>query len=134
MHVDFVRAIDKLHKIGEDGVKEELRSKGHEEEKIKDIDIIKTAGPTKNLEGVFSILDTQYHLKKDSDFYFDPTLARGLDYYTGIVIELKPEGNPQDQSAGGGGRYDKLIGMFAGRDIPAVGFSFGIDRLAQYIK
>jgi histidyl-tRNA synthetase len=58
-------------------------------------------------------------------------LARGLDYYTSTIFELKKEKKPGELSLGGGGRYDNLIGMFAGKKIPAVGFSFGIDRILE---
>ncbi len=61
----------------------------------------------------------------------DPTLARGLDYYTGAIFELKIDQDPLSLSVGGGGRYDNLIGIFAKKDIPAVGFSFGLDRLIE---
>ena len=67
--------------------------------------------------------------KKDIDFIFNPYLARGLNYYTSTIFELKLDKTPKSLSVGGGGRYDKLIGMFLGRDVPAVGFSFGLDRI-----
>jgi histidyl-tRNA synthetase len=87
--------------------------------------------PTENLRKIFEILEKDYNLKENTDFFFDPTLARGLDYYTGTILELKPTGNPAELSIGGGGRYDNLVGMFAGRQIPAIGFSFGLDRLIE---
>src|SRR3990167_7645348 len=77
-------------------------------------------------------------LKKDKDFLFDATLARGLDYYTGAIFELKPNNDPKSLSIGSGGRYDNLIGMFVypdkggtKKETPAVGFSFGLDRLIE---
>ena len=57
---------------------------------------------------------------------FDPSLARGLSYYTGAIMEIAVEGIG---SLGGGGRYDNLVGMFLGRDVPACGFSLGLDRI-----
>ena len=64
----------------------------------------------------------------DEDQYeFVPTLARGLDYYTGSIFELRLIN--EDLSVGGGGRYDNLLGTFSGKQTPAVGFAFGIDRL-----
>ena len=63
----------------------------------------------------------------------DPSLARGSDYYTGPVFELRVD-EPKVGSLGGGGRYDKLIGMFSGRDVPAVGFSFGLERIILVLE
>src|SRR4029077_20823746 len=57
---------------------------------------------------------------------FDPSLARGLSYYTGAIMEIAVEGIG---SLGGGGRYDNLVGMFLGRDVPACGFSLGLERI-----
>ena len=70
-------------------------------------------------------------MTEERDFIFDPSLARGLDYYTGVIFELRPSADPKELSIGGGGRYDDLIGMFAKKGIPAVGFSFGLDRLLE---
>jgi len=128
---DVVRAIDKIAKIGRDGAKKELRDKGYSDDKFRYIDQLESANPIPNLENIFEILTSKYGLKKDEDFYFDPTLARGLDYYTGSIFELKPSGKADELSIGGGGRYDNLIGIFAGRQVPAVGFSFGVDRLTE---
>lgn len=128
-----IRAIDKISKIGKSGAKEELKSKGVPEEEINAIDSIENKQPTDNLKNIFSELTQKYNLSEGKDFYFDPTLARGLDYYTGSIFELKSTGVNQDLSIGGGGRYDNLIGVFAGKDIPAVGFSFGLDRLIELI-
>jgi histidyl-tRNA synthetase len=130
---DFVRTIDKMYKIGIEGVKKELAEKGYSKEEIQKVDDFENEKPTENLVSIFKILNDKYGLKENKDFFFDPTLARGLDYYTGSIFELKPEGNPEDQSIAGGGRYDNLIGMFAGRKIPAVGISFGFDRLVELI-
>ena len=66
---------------------------------------------------------------EENVFKFDSTLARGLDYYTGAIFELKVDQEAVSLSVGGGGRYDNLIGMFGKKDIPAVGFSFGLERL-----
>lgn len=117
LSVEDIRLIDKVHKIGMDKLPENL------------VEFIKNSKPTEDLTKIFKILSDSYKLVEDRDFFFDPTLARGLDYYTGAVFEMKLNGNPSDLSIGGGGRYDNLIGMFAGKNIPAVGFSFGIDRL-----
>lgn len=116
-----IRAIDKIYKVGKENTERKL------------IEFVEQLKPTENLKQIFSILTKEYKLNEGEDFFFDPTLARGLDYYTSTIMELKPTGTPSEQSIGGGGRYDNLIGMFAGRDIPAVGFSFGIDRLVELI-
>lgn len=70
---------------------------------------------------------------RDFNLFYLPTLARGLDYYTGIIFEVKIDGYTSG-SVCGGGRYDKLIGMFAGKDIPAVGFAFGFDRILEAME
>jgi len=116
-----VRAIDKIYKIGRDKTEKKL------------VVFVENLRPTGTLKKLFEVLGTKYNLKEGKDFFFDPTLARGLDYYTGAIFELKPNGKPEDQTIGGGGRYDNLIGMFAGKDIPAVGFAFGIDRTVELI-
>ncbi len=121
LSVADIRIIDKIYKIGKENTEKKL------------IDFVEGLKPTENLKDIFEVLEKEYGLKEGNDFFFDPTLARGLDYYTSTILELKPTGKPEEQSIGGGGRYDKLIGMFAGRDIPAVGFSFGIDRLVELI-
>lgn len=118
-----IRQIDKIYKIGEEKVKEKV---GKEV-----FDKVADSKPTKRLREIFDALENKYNLKEGSDFFFDPFLARGLDYYTSTIFEMKMDGKKEGLSIGGGGRYDKLIGMFAGRDIPAVGFSFGIDRLLE---
>lgn len=130
---EIVRAVDKIPKIGKDGAKKELINKGLSLQEAEIIDDIFKRQPTENLKIIFELLGKNYQLIESKDFFFDPTLARGLDYYTGSIFELKPNGKPQDLSIGGGGRYDNLIGMFAGKQIPAVGFSFGIDRITELL-
>lgn len=119
--IEDIREIDKIYKVGRENIKKEL------------LDFVKNTKPTENLKRIFDILETEYGLKEESDFYFDPALARGLDYYTSTIFELKLDNEKGSLSIGGGGRYDNLIGMFAGRDIPAVGFSFGIDRIIELL-
>lgn len=121
LKIEDIREIDKIYKIGRDKIRKEL------------LDVVDNLKPTRALTEIFAILKKTYSLTEGKDFFFDPTLARGLDYYTGVVLELKPTGKPEEQSIGGGGRYDNLIGMFADRPIPAVGFSFGVDRLVEII-
>lgn len=131
---DVVRAIDKIHKIERDGVEKELREKGYQQDEItKYVEIILNARPTDNLEKIFELLHHE-KLNRDMDFFFDETLARGLDYYTGAIFELKTEGDLKAPSLGGGGRYDNLIGTFAGKEVPAVGFSFGLDRILDILN
>ena len=131
---DVVRAIDKLHKIGEEGIKKELVDKGLALDDIEDhLYKIINSKPTEDLEKIIDTLKAKYHLKESADFIFDPTLARGLDYYTGAIFEMKPSNNPTDLSIGSGGRYDNLIGTFSKKDLPAVGFSFGLDRIVDLI-
>jgi histidyl-tRNA synthetase len=119
---EAVIAIDKIDKIGKDAVEKQVGS----------LDKLEAAEKTERIKDIFS------GLKKDGfsegkDFEFNPYLARGLDYYTSTIFELKLDKTPGGLSVGGGGRYDNLIGMFAGREIPAVGFSFGIDRIIDLI-
>jgi len=131
---DVVRAFDKLDKIGIDAVFAELKQKNYQASEIEKFQSIIASGkPTSSLTDLFEILTKDFGLKEDKDFIFNPALARGLDYYTGIIFELKPSKITQEQSIGGGGRYDNLIGIFAGRQIPAVGFSFGVERLIELI-
>lgn len=129
-----IRAIDKMAKIGRNEVKKEIMAGGISESKCdKYLSQITNSQPTSNLQEIFKILEEEYQLKEGLDVIFDPTLARGLDYYTGAIFELKPSQNPTDLSIGAGGRYDNLIGSFAKKDIPAVGFSFGLDRLLEIL-
>lgn len=109
--------IDKLKKIGEEGVKKELTDAGLDGSLLNQI---QTSQPTERLS----------ELLKDSKLVFEPTLARGLDYYTGLIIEVEIEGY-SGGSVAGGGRYDELVGMFANKQIPAVGAAFGFDRLIE---
>lgn len=132
--VEVVRAIDKINKIGEEGVIDELVAGGMSQPDAKNaVDKIRLQKPTENLTQIFNILKEKYNLKEGSDFKFDPFLARGLDYYTGAIFELKVDPEPSSLSVGGGGRYDRLIGSFSKKDIPAVGFSFGLDRLLEVL-
>lgn len=139
-----IRVIDKLYKIKIEGVEKELEEKNVAREKIERIkNFIKNKpNPPEKLQKIFDTLDNKFGLKEDTDYFFDHTIARGLDYYTGSIFELKPNGKPEDMSIGAGGRYDNLIGMFvypeqsrrAKKQIPAVGFSFGIDRIVDLLS
>ena len=115
-----ILTIDKLKKIGADAVRQELRDKGFDENLLEQVSNKQPTPLIKN------ILSNQSEIGVGP--LFEPTLARGLDYYTGIIIEVEIEGFDAG-SVGGGGRYDDLIGMFGKTSIPAVGFAFGFDRL-----
>lgn len=120
--------LDKLEKQPEDLIKAELKKAGLSEDLV---DQIKTLEPTEDTNKLLLMLD-EIGLDK-STVQFSPFLARGLDYYTGLIFEVKIEGYNAG-SVAGGGRYDNLIGMFAGKNIPAVGFSFGFDRLVEAME
>lgn len=134
-------AIDKLDKIGEEGVREELNQRGLSEDVldallITDMDEFEQLiTGMKQAERAYGEIKQLFSLAERFGFVknlsFSPTLARGLDYYTGMVFEIKLDEGP---SVGGGGRYDKLIGLFSGRSLPAVGISFGIDRLLDSVQ
>lgn len=117
--------IDKLKKIGAEKVKEELKEKGFDPEVLSKI---QNAIPSESLNLVLKIAE-KMGVEKEK-IAFEPTLARGLDYYTGTIIEVECEDYPTG-SLGGGGRYDNLIGMFTNNQVPAVGFSFGFDRVIE---
>lgn len=135
---DVITTIDKLDKIGDKGVTQELVAKGvSEKEAVNTLKEIKNKKPTPDLEEIFKYLK-QLGVRED-EYQFVPTLARGLDYYTGTIFELKV--GTYGLSVGGGGRYDNLIGMFVYPDkggvkkqIPAVGFGLGLDRLLEILN
>ena len=138
-----VIALDKLNTIGLDKVKEELLSKGIKSEAFSVLDVFLN---TKNIFDISSLLDKSDIGKKGleelqfvidnitrlglqtANLVFDITLARGLDYYTGCILEVEAD-DVQIGSIGGGGRYDDLTSNFGLKDISGVGVSFGIDRI-----
>ncbi len=127
-----IRAIDKLKKIGKEKVLNELIENGIPSQRATYLlQTLETEKPTPKINEIFSVLEKMNVDKKYVEFL--PTLARGLDYYTGIIFEVEIDGYDAG-SVAGGGRYDNLIGMFAGRDIPAVGFAFGFDRLIEAME
>lgn len=140
--METFRTIDKLIKIGEKDVEKELIEKGISKEsskkilkiiKIKSLDevegLIKDKEGIEELKQVISYLN---EMKVEPKFEIDLSLARGLDYYTGPIFEVSAEEGIG--SLVGGGRYDKMIGLFLGRDIPATGVSFGIERIIEVMK
>jgi len=127
----LLQTLDKIDKINQNGVKNELKSKGLTDPKIDQIfNSIKQAQPDQNLKQVLNLLPS-FGLPS-SAYVFDPTLVRGCDYYTGTIFEVKVD-QPQIGALGGGGRYDNLIKTLGGPQIPAVGFSFGFERLVDVI-
>ena len=145
-----LRSIDKLDKKGLEGVKEELKERGIDKKSIKKIlEFISIKGkPEEALskienyikdfkegkEGIEELKQLFSYLRIfgiDEKFYeLDLSLARGLDYYTGPIYETVVK-KPNIGSITGGGRYDKLIGIFSGIEIPATGTSFGIERIIE---
>jgi histidyl-tRNA synthetase len=136
---------DKLDKIGADGVRDELLSKGFDLKKINalasilkrspvTLDYIKTVSSDTesihNLEKIISAIRTLSENKYD--IVFDFSLVRGQGYYTGTVFEIVS--GDFNGSIAGGGRYDGLIGKFTGEKVPAVGFSIGFERIFRILK
>lgn len=144
-------AIDKLDKIGIERVKEELQERGLTTDQINIIEqYLKINGSNEEkLTAIQSLLGSNENGKKgieeieyvlnasqstdNSQLSADFTLARGLNYYTGIIFEVKAN-NVQMGSIGGGGRYDDLTGLFGVPDIPGVGISFGVDRIYDVME
>ena len=125
--------IDKVDKIGWPKMDQALLDLGIPEEKVRSLNT--TLSVTQRIEQepyLKSILDACEKMgitNIQSKLY----LARGLDYYTGLIFEVEVEGYDAGSIAGGG-RYNNLIGMFAEKDIPAVGFAFGFDRLMEAME
>jgi histidyl-tRNA synthetase len=142
------RAIDKLAKIGEGGVVAELEAGGVAPDAARRIvELVSTSGPpdvvmsavAERLEGIDLAREALRDLGELFNYLaalgapamhyeFDLALARGLEYYTGPVFETTVD-EPKIGSLGGAGRYDGLVGMFSGQDIPATGMSLGLDRI-----
>ncbi|MCK0205804.1 histidine--tRNA ligase [Ornithobacterium rhinotracheale] len=146
--IDFTVALDKLDKIGKAAVEEEMLSKGISQEALKIL------SPIFDISGDFSaqleqlkpiVANSEIGLKgieelqfineqvqalglKKSSLILNLTLARGLDYYTGAILEVKAKGVEMG-SIGGGGRYNDLTGIFGLKNMPGVGVSFGLDRI-----
>jgi len=128
----ILQSLDKFQKISQDGVTKELISKGLNTTQTNRLfECIKHAQPDSDLQKVFSAIKD---FNVPPAFYvFDPTLVRGCDYYTGTIFETMVE-EPAIGAIGGGGRYDKLISTLGGPDIPAVGYSFGFERIVDVIN
>jgi histidyl-tRNA synthetase len=126
-----LQSLDKFQKIGEEGVKKELISKEFSQTQIDSLlNYIKKAQPDENLQAVFTAIKN-FGVPENA-YIFDPTMVRGLDYYTGTIFETYVE-EPKIGSITGGGRYDNLIKVLGGPDTPAVGTSLGFDRIVDCI-
>jgi histidyl-tRNA synthetase len=140
---DVLVALDKFDKIGEAGVAEELWERGlaaatpllagvsGPEEELRHRLGTSEVGRS-GLDEVDRLIDLAGPLVSDGAVAFSPMLARGLSYYTGPIFEVYVEGSTSAISSGG--RYDGLVGMFAGRSIPAVGGSLGIERIIPLVS
>ncbi|MCB0468643.1 MAG: histidine--tRNA ligase [Aequorivita sp.] len=147
--IDFTVALDKLDKIGEDGVKKEMREKsisedalqklqplfsfkGSNDEKLNALsEMLKTS--ELGMKGVQELEFIAKTIEKlglqTASLQIDVTLARGLNYYTGAIFEVSAPAEVNMGSIGGGGRYDDLTGIFGMPNISGVGISFGLDRI-----
>lgn len=147
--IDFTVALDKLDKIGEDGVKNEMLSKGISAEALQKVQPLFSFSGTisekinqlsdllsnseegkKGVEELRFICETVEKLGlKSAILDLDVTLARGLNYYTGAIFEVAAPKSVSMGSIGGGGRYDDLTGIFGLKNMSGVGISFGLDRI-----
>jgi len=149
--VEITTAIDKLDKIGIERVKEELKQRELNDDQVEVIEsyltmnhaagnetsnkdklaFLKTffADSTPGQQGIKELEFLINNLSADVKVIIDLTLARGLNYYTGIIFEAKAPADIKMGSIGGGGRYDDLTGLFGVPNIPGVGISFGVDRI-----
>ena len=135
LFMEFTTTLDKVDKIGIYKAIEELEGLGIKEDIVKNILLSKDLEELKeNLkkskEGLKGIEELEFLLKNvdKNNVYFDITLARGLDYYTGTILEVISK-DIEIGSIGGGGRYDDLVEVFGIKDISGVGISFGLDRI-----
>lgn len=150
--VDITVAIDKLDKIGLDNVNEELRQggisdeaieklqpiislQGTNEEKLQTIEQVLATSEigVRGVEETRFILQTLEHIGLQNEIQLDLTLARGLNYYTGAIFEVKALDTPMG-SITGGGRYDNLTGIFGMPGLSGVGISFGADRIYDVLN
>jgi len=149
--VPITVAIDKLDKIGLDKVKDELRLRGLEEPQLIIVEKYLTAKGnglallqelTTQLgnneaaqEGTNDLITLYNSLQEEGvNVQIDPTLARGLNYYTGVIFEMQAPESVKIGSIGGGGRYDDLTGLFGVPNMPGVGISFGVDRIYDVLE
>ena len=144
--IDFTVALDKLDKIGKEGVIKELKEKNISDEAIEKLSFLFDKKPQDEVLAILKqnfetievgkngveelefVLQQCENLGINEALVFDITLARGLDYYTGAIFEVKAQ-NVKMGSIGGGGRYDNLTEVFGVKNIPGIGISFGLDRI-----
>ena len=149
--IDFTVALDKLDKIGKDGVVKELQEKNISDEAIEKLsflfdnkpqtevlEILKTNFANveigkSGVEELEFVLENCKKLGIEDELVFNITLARGLDYYTGAIFEVKAQGVEMG-SIGGGGRYNNLTEVFGVKNVPGIGISFGLDRIYLVIE
>lgn len=147
--IDFTVALDKLDKIGEDGVKKEMREKGIPDTALEKLQPLFSLNGTATEQlrslrellmdskmGIQGVKELEFISKtidslglRTSHFRIDVTLARGLNYYTGAILEVSAPEKVSMGSIGGGGRYDDLTGIFGLKDMSGLGISFGLDRI-----
>lgn len=152
--IDFTVALDKLDKIGEEGVKKEMFEKGITSEAIGKVQTLFnfTGTITEKIEKLANLLNSSEEGTKgveelqficnaidtlglqSANFDLDVTLARGLNYYTGAIFEVAAPAGVAMGSIGGGGRYDDLTGIFGLKNMSGVGISFGLDRIYLVIE
>jgi len=144
--LDITTSIDKLDKIGFDGVLKELISKEIPTDKLSEILLFKGSSIEKILFlreylksseiGIDGVNEIEYLLNNTQSkiIDFDITLARGLDYYTGTIFEVKSNGGGLSSSILGGGRYDNLTNIFGLNGVSGVGVSFGLDRIYDVME
>ncbi|MBQ9791069.1 MAG: ATP phosphoribosyltransferase regulatory subunit [Clostridia bacterium] len=143
--IDVNISLDKLDKIGIDGVKQELIEKGYKEDNVtklldtisavkdtcdlnKTKDILLNAGVEESIiDGVISIIDVVSTFSTSTKVVYDITVIRGQGYYTGTVFEMYDESSDFTRAIGGGGRYDRILERFIGTSVPAVGYSIGLE-------
>ncbi len=131
-HEEAIIIIDKLKKIGGDEVAKELKKIGitHCDEIVKifeDKEKVKKIVDTSNIDKLLLLIGSE-------DVIFNPSLARGLTYYTGTVFEGFFKKSEITSSICGGGRYDNMIGLYGNKELPAVGISFGIEPITEHFK
>lgn len=129
----YLSAIDKVNKIGKEGVLKELEDRGLKMEDGKELlDRVQNLKPSANLQEIMELFIKMGY--PEPALQFEASLIRGLDYYTGLILEVVLKDAPNGSSLCGGGRYDKLIGKFTGNELGAVGFAVGLDRTIEAME